>query len=74
MNPTSSILIDDWVMPDIEAPMPGASADMMMMTLLAGMERSSSQWHDLLDSIGLRIVKVWPSEGFRESVIEAKLK
>ena len=54
--------------------MQGASLDIMMMTLHAGIERSLSQWHNLLDSIGLRIVKVWPSEGFRESVIEAKLK
>lgn len=74
MNSTSSILIDDWVLPDYEAPIQGVSVDIMMMLLHAGLERSLSQWHKLLDSIGLRIVKVWPSKGFRESVIEAKLK
>jgi len=72
MDETSSMLIDDWVLPDAQAPILGASEDIMMMMLLAGMERSLSQWRDLLSSIGLKIRKVWPSRGGRESIIEAK--
>lgn len=74
MNHSSSMLIDDWVLPDYEAPRMGASEDIMMMILFAGMERSLSQWRDLLNSIGLEIKKVWRSHGDCGSVIEAKLK
>ena len=74
MDEKSSLLIDDWVLPDIGSPILGASEDIMMMMLLGGMERTLGQWQKLLDSIGLNIVKVWRSEGGRESVIEAKLK
>ena len=74
MNEQSSMLIDDWVLPDIGSPIHGASEDIMMMLLLAGQERTISQWQKLLSSIGLSIAKVWRSQGGRESIIEAKLR
>ena len=73
MDEKSSMLIDDRVLPDRDAPILGASEDLMMMLLLGGVERTLSQWQNLLNSIGLDVVKVWPSQGSRESVIEAKL-
>ena len=75
MGPDSSILIDDWVLPDEGAPQAGASEDMFMMMLLSGMERSESQWKALLNSAGLDIKKIWRAQsGVCECVIEAKLK
>ena len=72
MSPESSLLIDDWVFPDMGAPLAGASEDMFMLMLLSGMERSESQWKALLNSIGLEIKKIWRTDGVSEAVIEAK--
>ena len=72
MSPESSLLIDDWVLPDVGAPLAGASEDMFMMLLLSGMERSESQWRALLESVGLEIKKIWRTNGVSEAVIEAK--
>ena len=48
-----------------------AGLDVSMMTLVCGMERSRQQWHDLLDSVGLRIVDIWALEEGGETLIEA---
>ncbi|MCJ1416203.1 hypothetical protein MMC32_002538 [Xylographa parallela] len=72
MSPESSLLIDDWVLPDEGAPLAGASEDMFMLMFLSGMERSESQWKSLLESIGLEIKKIWRKDGVSEAVIEAK--
>ena len=72
MSPDSSLLIDEFVLPDVGAPLPGASEDILMLMLLSGMERSESQWSTLLESIGLKIVKIWRTDGVSEAVIEAK--
>ena len=72
MSPESSLLIDDWVLPDTGASVAGGAYDLMMLLLLSGMERSESQWKDLLDSVGLEIKKVWRKDGVGEGVIEAK--
>lgn len=46
-----------------------------MMSLLAGMERTERQWVALVESAGLRVVKVWhsPDFGDLEGVIEAEV-
>ena len=72
MSPESSLLIDDWVLLDTGAPVAGGTYDLMMLLLLSGMERSESQWKDLLNSVGLEIKKVWRKDGVGEGVIEAK--
>ena len=72
MSPESSLLVDDWVLPDIVAPLAGASEDMFMLMLLSGMERSEGQWKALLNSVGLDIKKIWRTDGVSEAVIEAK--
>lgn len=57
MGPESSLLIDDWVLPEMDASLDEASEDMLMLSFLSGMERSESQWTALLDSAGLEIKK-----------------
>ena len=47
MSPESSLLIDDWVLQDIGAPVAGNTCDLMMLMLLSGMERSDNQWESL---------------------------
>lgn len=72
MSPGSSLLIDDWVLPDVGAPLAGASEDMLMLLFLSGMERSESQWKAVLNSAGLEIKKIWRADGISEAVIEAR--
>lgn len=70
----SRILIDEYVLPDTNAPVRGSSMDFLMMMFCSGMERTKHQWADLLDRCGLEIVKVWGARSDYEQVIEAQLK
>ena len=72
MSRGSALLINDWVLPDVGAPLAGASEDILMMLFLSGMERSESQWKAVLESAGLEIKKIWRADGISEAVIEAR--
>lgn len=67
----SKILISDVVLPDKGAAVWPVQSDMTMMTVLAAMERSASQWKTLLERAGLKIIKI--HEKVPESVVEAEL-
>jgi hypothetical protein len=69
----SRLLINDLVLPDTGSDLHPALLDIMMMSICSGMERTEKQWRQLLDSVGLEIVKIWTSRG-TEAVIETKLK
>ncbi|KAL8836147.1 MAG: hypothetical protein Q9170_003040 [Blastenia crenularia] len=69
----SKLLIDDMVLPDTNVPPRAAFFDLSMMALETGAERTKRQWHDLLESAGLRIEKIWSANSGLESVIEAEL-
>lgn len=70
----SRVLIDDYVIPNTGASMRTASIDMLMLLYLGGLERTEHHWRQLLDAVGLEIVKVWPPKAGDECVIEAKVK
>ena len=70
----SKLLINDILVPETNAPFFVAGMDVAMMTTLGGMERTRTQWSDLLESEGLRLVDVWQANGGPEAVIEAMLK
>ncbi|KAG8532525.1 uncharacterized protein KY384_002402 [Bacidia gigantensis] len=70
----SRLLIDEYVLPDMKAPIRGSSLDFLMMMLCGGIERTKSQWESLLGRCGLEIVKIWGGRSDYEQVIEAKLK
>ncbi|KAE9374834.1 S-adenosyl-L-methionine-dependent methyltransferase [Stipitochalara longipes BDJ] len=69
----SKLLINDFVLPDTDVPLHPALMDVMMMSLCSGIERSERQWRELIDSVGLQVVKIWRTEGI-EAVIETMLK
>lgn len=69
----SKLLINDMVVPETRAPFFVAGMDVAMMTLLCGMERTKTQWHDLLQSVGLKIVHIWQVSVDAESIIETEL-
>lgn len=70
----SKLIITEFVLPNIGAPLFPCLLDMHMMGLLAGRERTEKDWRALLDSVGLVVVKIWTVEPGMESVIEAELK
>jgi hypothetical protein len=74
LNKDSLLLIDDMVLPDTGLiPWRAAMFDMTMLSTLAANERTETQWHSLLESVGLKIVKIWkyaPESG--DSIIVAK--
>ncbi|OJI80340.1 hypothetical protein ASPTUDRAFT_937004 [Aspergillus tubingensis CBS 134.48] len=57
----SRLLVHDHVMPEKDAHPHATAYDLTMMALLAGVERTETQWRDLLSSVGYRVVKVWQS-------------
>lgn len=69
----SSLLIREYVVPETGASLRTAAKDIQMMGLFAGMERTESQWINLLSLSGLRLVKIWSSRNGMESVIEATI-
>lgn len=58
MGKDSLILIDEMVLPDSNVPWQATQLDLTMMIALASVERTKEQWYQLLDSAGLKIVKI----------------
>jgi hypothetical protein len=69
----SRLLLNETIVPEKGCPPLLAAADITMMSLLAGMERTKTQWVELVESAGLRVVKVWHSPDLPdfEGIIEA---
>ena len=67
----SKILINELVLPVQGAGPYATRSDFNMMALLAGMERTEKQWHELLGKIGLKIQKIWSTDSDCESIVEA---
>ncbi|CBF87196.1 hypothetical protein AN2609.2 [Aspergillus nidulans FGSC A4] len=78
MNHDSILLIGDKVFPTGAAELTPTDimADMSMMMLFGGMERTIAQLRELLSSVGLDIVRTWRSNGpvdDHEGLLEARL-
>ncbi|KXH35748.1 O-methyltransferase [Colletotrichum nymphaeae SA-01] len=72
----SRILIHDQIMDDdVRAVHPHAAVfDISMMAFGAAQERTENQWRALIESAGLRVVKIWRSPGAVQGVIEVGLR
>lgn len=70
----SILLINDYVVPGTGASIHTAAMDLQMMSLFAGVERTQSQWVNLLSLSGLSLSRVWHSRNGLESIIQATLK
>ena len=67
----SKLIIRGFILPDTNVPLYTACTDIRMMLLHAGMERTESQWKELLNGVGLELVGFWTVEIGGEGVIEA---
>ncbi|KAJ5835419.1 Winged helix-turn-helix transcription repressor DNA-binding [Penicillium robsamsonii] len=68
----SKLLVNENVIPDTGAYWETTSLDLIMMEIGSG-ERTERQWHALLESAGLKIVKIWTAQRGVESLIECEL-
>ena len=72
MEPRYSILlIHDLILPNKGATAYQAIFDMTMMTFNSGMERSQTQWEQLLDQAGFEVVKFWIDDEDADGIVEA---
>ncbi|GLB05080.1 hypothetical protein AtubIFM57258_011111 [Aspergillus tubingensis] len=69
----SRLLINDYVMPDQGAHWQATSQDINMMSILASLERTESQWRRLFTKAGFRVVNVWTVDRWSESLIECEV-
>ncbi|KAI1262685.1 sterigmatocystin 8-O-methyltransferase [Xylariaceae sp. FL1019] len=71
----SKLYIHEIVVPDTQAPAFVAMLDMTMMCFNGGMERTARQWTELLERVGLEVVKIWtPPEDGADGIVEAMVK
>lgn len=78
MNKDSVLLLHEASLDETGVKLFTASADLSMMAMLSGMERTAKHWEELLGSVGLQLVKIWKPEVWTPSalgsVFEAVLK
>lgn len=69
----SKILINEIVILDQTADSFSTAVDIIMMVAHSARERREKEWRDLVESVGLRVVKIWPGGGAPEKLIEVEL-
>ncbi|KAJ5723589.1 O-methyltransferase [Penicillium malachiteum] len=69
----SKLIIEEFVMPEKDAPLLATLWDWNMLVLCSTMERTQSQWNQVLASAGFQVMKVWSPPGDSQSIIEAEL-
>ncbi|OAA52903.1 sterigmatocystin 8-O-methyltransferase [Cordyceps fumosorosea ARSEF 2679] len=71
----SKVLLHEMIVPERGASTFHAMLDMTMMAFNAGMERTETQWRELLDRAGFEVVKFWaPLQEDADGIVEAMLK
>ncbi|KAG6355036.1 hypothetical protein INS49_004117 [Diaporthe citri] len=74
MAADSVLLIDEMVLPETGVSAIAASIDLTMLSSLASAERTKEEWGELLDDIGLEIVKTYTyNERTYETVMDIRL-
>ena len=75
MSKDSIILLDEWVLPQTGVRTFAAGMDLTMMAAFASMERTEAQWRTLIDSVGLRLVKLYTYNSLSyESVMDVRMR
>ncbi|KAE8154067.1 S-adenosyl-L-methionine-dependent methyltransferase [Aspergillus avenaceus] len=69
----SRLLINENIVSDSGAHWQATSLDLIMMGDFAGAERTESQWRELLETAGFKIIQIWTADKWSESLIECEL-
>ncbi|KAF8852549.1 S-adenosyl-L-methionine-dependent methyltransferase [Acephala macrosclerotiorum] len=72
MTKESRILIAEIILPDLNPPILGALADIVLMKY-GGSGRKRREWIAIFESAGLEVVKIWPAVTI-DSIMELRLK
>jgi hypothetical protein len=72
MKPRARLLIVEFVLPEGDTPHFGKVADMVMLTIPGGEERTSAEYAVLLAAAGLKMMRVFPTAS-DVSIVEAEL-
>lgn len=70
----SKLLIEDYIIPDQGAWPKETLTDMIVMVWCPGVERTRQRWTELLESVGLKVMKFWLPDGYHKGIIEAELQ
>ncbi|RAQ61132.1 O-methyltransferase family protein, partial [Aspergillus flavus] len=75
MQPHSRLLINEMILADVNESMIRSNMDMLMLFFTNGMERTQTQWNELLATVEppLELVQVWSATGDQQCVIETCL-
>ena len=68
----SKLLVNENVIQKTGAYWETTSLDLIMMQIGSG-ERTERQWYGLLESVGLKVIKIWTTKPGVESLIECEL-
>ena len=72
MKPGARLLIVEFVLPEGDTPHFGKVADMVMLTIPGGEERTAAEYRVLLAAAGLKVTHVYPTAS-DVSIVEAEL-
>lgn len=71
----SRLIIHELILPEQNADKTSAVFDLAMMAFNAGMERTGTQWREMLGQAGFQNVRVWTApEVGADGVIEATIE
>lgn len=73
MKPDGKILIVEFVLPEDDSPHLGKLADMIMLVIPGGQERTPAEYDELLTKAGLKMTRVVPTES-PVSIVEAVIE
>ncbi|GMG30691.1 unnamed protein product [Aspergillus oryzae] len=75
MQPHSRLLINEMILANVNESMIRSNMDMLMLFFTNGMERTQTQWNELLATVEppLELVQVWSATGDQQCVIETCL-
>jgi hypothetical protein len=68
----SKLIINDLVLPDMGASEMQTRFDLAMMTINSGMERSASEFNQLLEKAGFKVTGVWAWPD-KDGIVEAEV-
>jgi len=74
MNESSVILLDEMALPNQDIDWFATQTDITMLTAFGSMERTEAQWHNLLESVDLKVQGIFTyTYSHRLSIIAATL-
>lgn len=74
MAEDSILLVDETILPLSGVGFIAAAIDLTMLGAFASMERTEAEWRQLVESVGLKLVKAYPyNEADNEFVMDIRL-